>query len=57
MKIWKKKKLRFDRENNIIYAEKDKKVKTYDLANYIVHKMTHSDYSCLVLEAINEIPL
>ena len=56
LKIWKKKKLRYDRQNHIIYAQKDKKIKTYDLTNFIVRKQTISDYICLVLEAINENP-
>jgi hypothetical protein len=56
LKIWKRKKLRFDQDNHIIYAEKDKRVKTYDLANYLVRKSCNTDYTCLVLEAINEVP-
>ncbi len=57
LKIWKKKKFRFDRDNHIIYAEKDKKIKIYDLGNYIVRKGQHSEYFVLVLEAINNIPI
>jgi hypothetical protein len=57
LKIWKKKKFRFDRENHIIYAEKDKKIKIYDLGNYIVRKADNSDYFVLVLEAINNNPI
>ena len=57
LKIWKKKKFRFDRENHIIYAEKDKKIKIYDLGNYIVRKAQHSEYFVLVLEAINNTPI
>jgi len=47
--MWKKKKLRFDRENHIIYAEKDKKIKIYDLANYLVRRTEKGDYFCLAL--------
>jgi hypothetical protein len=49
LKIWKKKKLRFDREKHLIYAEKDKKIKIYDLANYIVRKSKANEYFCIVL--------
>ena len=57
LKIWKKKKVRFDRQNHIIYAEKDKKIKIYDLGNYLIRKSNKSDYLCMVLEATNDVPL
>jgi hypothetical protein len=55
--MWKKKKLRFDRENHIIYAEKDKKIKIYDLGNYLLRRTEKSGYFGLALEAVNDVPL
>jgi phage anti-repressor protein len=57
LRMWKKKKLRFDRENHILYAEKDKKIKIYDLANYIIRSTEKTDYFGLALEALNNTPL
>ena len=48
--------MRIDRENGIIYAEKDEKIKTYLMKDYIVRKSKNKDYYSFVLEAINNHP-
>ena len=41
----------------MITAERDKKVKTYDLGNYLIRRSRSRDYFILVLEAITSQPL
>lgn len=38
LKMWKHKKLRLDRQKYILYAEKDNKIKTYILEDYLIRK-------------------
>lgn len=54
--MWKHKKLRLDREKHILHAERENKIKTYDLADYILRSSKNTDYHCFVLEAINNKP-
>ena len=56
LKIWKHKKLRLDREKHILHAERENKIKTYDLSNYILRISKNTDYHSFVLEAINNKP-
>jgi len=39
-----------------LYAEKDNKIKTYILEDYIIRKSKNKDYYSFVLEAINDHP-
>ena len=56
LKIWKQKKLRLDREKQILHAERENKIKTYDLSDYLLRISKNTDYHCFVLEAINNKP-
>lgn len=38
LKIWKHKKMKLDREKHILFAEKDNKIKTYALEDYLLRK-------------------
>lgn len=54
--MWKSKKIRVDRDNQIIYAEKDSSIKVYVMKDYILRKSKNKDYHSFVLEAINNHP-
>ena len=56
IKRWKEKKLRFDLEKHLMFAEREQKIKSYDIRNYILRRSKNKDYHCFVLEAINNIP-
>lgn len=53
---WKDKKLRLDQDRHLMYAERESKIKTYDLRDYILRKSKNKDYHSFVLEAINSNP-
>lgn len=56
VKRWKEKKLRLDQDRHILYAEREVKIKSYDLKNYILRRSKNKEYFCFVLEAINNTP-
>lgn len=56
VKRWKDKKLRLDQDRHILYAERETKIKNYDMKNYILRKSKNKDYFSFVLEAINSNP-
>ena len=49
LKIWKLKKMRLDREKCILYAEKDNKIKTYILSDYLLRRSKNKEFYCFVL--------
>jgi hypothetical protein len=56
IKRWKDKKLRLDLEKHLMFAEREQKIKSYDLRNYLLRRSKNKEYYCFVLEAINKIP-
>lgn len=56
LKMWKEKLLRLDRERHTLLAEKEKKIKSYDLGNYLLRASKNKSYNSFVLEAINSKP-
>jgi hypothetical protein len=56
LKIWKRKTLKLDRQNNHMFCSKEDKVKIYNLDNYLIRESKNKDYYCFVLEALNEKP-
>lgn len=56
IKRWKEKKLRFDLDKHLLYAEREAKIKSYDIKNYILRRSKNKDYHSFVLEAINNAP-
>ena len=48
--------MRYDLDKHIIFAEREEKIKSYDLRNYILRRSKNKDYYCFVLEAINNVP-
>ena len=48
--------MRLDRDKAMIYAEKDNKIKTYHLENYLLRKSKSKEYFCFVIQAINSNP-
>jgi hypothetical protein len=52
------KNIKFDRIDNEIFVEneKDKKIKNYELKNYLLRRSKIKDKNVLVLEAINDKP-
>jgi len=52
------KNIKFDRIDNEIFVEneKDKKIKNYELRNYLLRRSKIKDKHVLVLEAINDKP-
>lgn len=57
IKRWKDKKLRLDQDRHIMFAEREAKIKTYDLKDYLLRVSKNKDYFSFVLEAINNNPL
>ena len=49
LKIWKMKKMRLDRVKGILYAEKDNKIKTYILSDYLLRRSKNKEFYCFVL--------
>jgi hypothetical protein len=56
VKRWKEKKLRLDQDRQLLYAERELKIKTYELKDYLLRKSKNKDYFSFVLEAINSNP-
>ena len=53
IKRWKKKTIRLNQLNQILYAERDNTIKEYDLGNYLYRLSKNNEYYSFVLEAIN----
>ena len=49
IKRWKEKKLRFDLEKHLMFAEREQKIKSYDIRNYILRRSKNKEYHCFVL--------
>lgn len=56
IKRWKEKKLRLDMDKHLMFAEREQKIKSYDMRNYILRRSKNKEYFCFVLEAINRTP-
>lgn len=56
VKRWKEKKLRMDQDRHILYAEREVKIKNYEMKDYLLRKSKNKDYFSFVLEAINSNP-
>ena len=56
LRVWKKKQMKLDISSGHMFCERDKKVKFYDLKNYLIRESKNTDYKCFVLEAINTKP-
>lgn len=56
IKRWKEKKLRLDQDKHIMFAERETKIKTYDMKDYLFRLSKNKDYFSFVLEAINTNP-
>lgn len=56
IRVWKKKFMRIDMKTGEMFCQRDKKVKFYDLKNYLIRESKNTDYRCFVLEAINTKP-
>ena len=58
LKIWKVKNIRLDRTRHevMVENEKDCKIKTYDLRDYLVRKSKNKSRNAIVLLATNERP-
>lgn len=56
LRVWKKKVMKVDMTAGHMFLERDKKVKFYDLRNYLIRESKNTDYKCFVLEAINTKP-
>lgn len=48
--------MKLDISSGHMFCERDKKVKFYDLKNYLIRESKNTDYKCFVLEAINTKP-
>lgn len=46
---WKEKKLRLDQDRHLMFAERESKIKSYDMKDYLLRKSKNKDYFSFVL--------
>lgn len=56
VKRWKEKRLRIDQDRHLVFAERETKIKTYDMRDYLLRTSKNTNYYTIVLEAVNNTP-